>query len=183
MRFKEGEKVSFLNETGSAKIVRIISEHEVVIEDEDGFESNYPTMQLVKIQSENYETGGYFEKGEELIDSRIKHTVHDEVKTGRVKDAFWEIDLHIHEITDSNAGMSNADMLRRQLIEFKSFYKKALRNNVKKIVAIHGVGIGALKEEIRTYLDTQEGIEYYDSDFREYGKGATTVEFFHTKID
>lgn len=183
MRFREGEKVSFLNETGSAKIIRMLNDNEVIIEDEDGFESTYPVQQLVKIESENYDTGGYFEKEEEVIDTKINHRVQDEIKIGRVRDAFWEIDLHIHEITDSNAGMSNSEMLRRQLIEFKSFYKKAVRNNVKKIVVIHGVGIGKLKEEIRNYLETQSGIEFYDSDFREYGKGATTVEFFHTKID
>jgi dsDNA-specific endonuclease/ATPase MutS2 len=42
---------------------------------------------------------------------------------------------------------------------------------------IHGVGEGVLKNEVRTYLENQSGIEFYDSDFREYGKGATTIDF------
>ena len=42
-----------------------------------------------------------------------------------------------------------------------------------------GVGEGVLKQEIRSYLDKQEGVEYFDADFREYGKGATTIEIHY----
>jgi dsDNA-specific endonuclease/ATPase MutS2 len=44
------------------------------------------------------------------------------------------------------------------------------------VILIHGVGEGILKEEVRTFLSKQEGVEYFDADFREYGKGATTAE-------
>lgn len=76
-------------------------------------------------------------------------------------------------------GLSNYQILTKQLAEFKSFYKKAKQNHIRKIVVIHGVGEGVLKEEIRTYLSKQDGIEYFDADFREYGKGATTVEIHY----
>jgi len=33
-----------------------------------------------------------------------------------------------------------------------------------------------LKSEVLSYLHKQEGVEFYDADFREYGKGATMVE-------
>ena len=43
-------------------------------------------------------------------------------------------------------------------------------------VWIHGVVEGVLKEEVRSELSKIEGVEYFDADFREYGKGATAVE-------
>jgi hypothetical protein len=33
-----------------------------------------------------------------------------------------------------------------------------------------------LKDEIRLFLSKKDGIEFYDADFREYGKGATAIE-------
>ena len=54
-----------------------------------------------------------------------------------------------------------------------------MEKDIQKIIVIHGVGEGVLKEEIRSYLSKQEGLEYYDADFREYGKGATAVEIHY----
>ena len=46
----------------------------------------------------------------------------------------------------------------------------------QKLIIIHGVGEGVLKDEVRLFLSKKEGIEYFDADYREYGKGATAVE-------
>jgi hypothetical protein len=35
---------------------------------------------------------------------------------------------------------------------------------------------------VRLFLDKKDGIEYYDADFREYGKGATAIEIRYTQI-
>jgi hypothetical protein len=29
------------------------------------------------------------------------------------------------------------------------------------------------------FLDKKEGLEFYDADFRDYGKGATAVDLFY----
>jgi DNA-nicking Smr family endonuclease len=68
-------------------------------------------------------------------------------------------------------------MLQKQLKELKATFNKAKKNKVNRLIVIHGVGEGVLKNEVRTYLENQSGIEFYDSDFREYGKGATTIDF------
>ncbi|MBI1835746.1 MAG: Smr/MutS family protein [Flavobacteriia bacterium] len=109
-----------------------------------------------------------------------KHTVKKEQKTGYRKPIdVWEIDLHIEEITDSHAGLSNFEILNKQLKEFKNFFNRAKSKRIRKIVVIHGVGEGVLKEEIRIYLSKQEGVEYFDADFRDYGKGATAAEIHY----
>ena len=64
----------------------------------------------------------------------------------------------------------------KQMRELRTFYQRAKAKRVRKLVIIHGVGQGVLKEEVRSFLDLQEGLEFYDADFREYGKGATAVE-------
>jgi DNA-nicking Smr family endonuclease len=61
--------------------------------------------------------------------------------------------------------------------EFRATFKKAKQQHIHKLIVIHGVGEGVLKNEIRTYLSQQDQIEVYDADYSEYGKGATTVEF------
>jgi dsDNA-specific endonuclease/ATPase MutS2 len=92
---------------------------------------------------------------------------------------FWELDLHIHELIETERGLSNADMLRHQMQVFKNFFRKAKDERVRKLVVIHGVGKGVLKEEVRSFLSTQDGVEYFDADFREYGKGATEVQLLY----
>ena len=75
--------------------------------------------------------------------------------------------------------MSNAEVLRHQMSVFKSFFRGASDKQVRKLVVIHGVGQGVLKGEIRDFLSQQDGVQFYDADFNEYGKGATTIELLY----
>lgn len=49
------------------------------------------------------------------------------------------------------------------------------KNKGRKIVFIHGVGNGVLKNEIRKQLERKYKVYYQDASFREYGYGATMV--------
>jgi len=85
-----------------------------------------------------------------------------------------EIDLHIHQLIDDTRGLSNADMLKLQLDTFRKEMDKAIATGVKKIVFIHGVGDGVLKNELRRELQRKYAkYPYQDASFREYGFGAT----------
>jgi hypothetical protein len=85
-----------------------------------------------------------------------------------------EIDLHIHQLIDDTRGLSNADMLKLQLDTFRKEMDKAISTGVKKIVFIHGVGDGVLKNELRRELQRKYAkYPYQDASFREYGFGAT----------
>ena len=85
-----------------------------------------------------------------------------------------EIDLHIHQLLDDFSGLSNADMLKLQLDTFRKEMDKAIATGVKKIVFIHGVGDGVLKNELRRELQRKyPRFPYQDASFREYGFGAT----------
>jgi hypothetical protein len=182
VKFESGEKVSFLYETGGGVVISQMPNSLYQVEDDSGFERTFQASELVKIHGFDYKisSSADLHMNEDETLSTSTHYVLKENELGSKKSMdVWEIDLHIDMITESNRGMSNFQMLTKQLSEFKAFFKKAKSKNIRKIVVIHGVGEGVLKEEIRSYLSKQEGIEYYDADFREYGKGATTVEIHY----
>ncbi len=87
-----------------------------------------------------------------------------------------EVDLHINELVDSTAGMSNADMLQLQLDTFHRVLAENRNKKGQKIVFIHGKGEGVLRSEIEKQLRTRYKTLYFqDASFREYGFGATMV--------
>jgi hypothetical protein len=87
-----------------------------------------------------------------------------------------EIDLHIEEILDSTSGMSNAEIVEAQLARFETALQTAVLSNTQKIVFIHGVGNGRLRQELRKRLDRNySNLKYQDASFKEYGFGATMV--------
>ncbi len=87
-----------------------------------------------------------------------------------------EIDLHIHELLEDTRGLSNHEMLEVQLGRFRNELETAIANGTKRIVFIHGIGNGTLKQELRQELSTKFKKYYFqDASFKEYGYGATMV--------
>lgn len=87
-----------------------------------------------------------------------------------------EVDLHIHELTDDEAGLSDNDKLQYQLDVFHKEMISAIKENYRRIVFIHGVGSGSLKFKIRRELQHKyKKYQFQDASFKEYGYGATMV--------
>jgi hypothetical protein len=87
-----------------------------------------------------------------------------------------EVDLHIHELLDSTAGLSNGDMLNLQLKTFHETMAQYLKKKGQKIVFIHGKGEGVLRNDILKELKSKyKTCTYQDASFLEYGFGATMV--------
>ena len=68
------------------------------------------------------------------------------------------------------------DTARRQL-EF------AIKKRIPKIVFIHGVGEGVLRQELETLLSRYNNVQFYDADYKTYGLGATEVKIFQNTQD
>lgn len=105
----------------------------------------------------------------------FKQPVKTSVAKQRIKDLTKEIDLHIEELIDSHSGLTNAQILGIQLERFEKELQYCLANGIKKLILIHGVGNGKLKQEIIAILKTVDGISYYDASYKDYGFGATEV--------
>ena len=86
-----------------------------------------------------------------------------------------EVDLHIEELVDSSTGLSNFEMLNIQLERFEKELDNAIEKNMRKIIFIHGVGNGRLRQEISSILKKTHGVTFQDASYKEYGYGATQV--------
>ena len=87
-----------------------------------------------------------------------------------------EIDLHIHELLDDTRGLANHEMLEIQMGRFRNEMETAISNGTRRIVFIHGIGNGTLKQELRKELTSKYKKYYFqDASFKEYGYGATMV--------
>jgi len=87
-----------------------------------------------------------------------------------------EVDLHINELLDNSAGLSNSEILEIQKERVESEMKLAIQTGVKKIIFIHGLGQGVLKQEVINLLKSKFKKYYFqDASFKEYGYGATLV--------
>ena len=87
-----------------------------------------------------------------------------------------EIDLHAQNLLDSFKGMSNHEILQVQLKHFQKNLDEAITNRYYKIVFIHGVGNGRLKQEIIAILKNfNKEVSFQDGEYKRYGFGATEV--------
>lgn len=93
------------------------------------------------------------------------------------KNGIVECDLHIHELLDTTAGLSNRDMLEVQLDKFRKVMDENIDRPGARVVFIHGKGEGVLRKALLDELKRRyPRCEAQDASFREYGFGATLVK-------
>ncbi len=93
----------------------------------------------------------------------------------RKERATIEVDLHINELVDSVVGMTNSEILDKQMSVFHQTITNAIMSNAGKVILIHGIGNGTLKATIRESLEKQYKLNFEDASFKDYGFGATKV--------
>lgn len=171
MSLKPGDHVSFLDETGTATILKISGNMATVLTDE-GFEIEYPIQKLVP-------------RPQSLVEDVMKTPISSKdaiIRTTGVhsksKSDVLEVDLHLHEIAENYAGFTRHDMVTYQLNYAKNQFFKARKAGIKKIIFIHGVGEGVLRQELRKMLTSFDGVTIYDADYSKYGYGATAAEIW-----
>ncbi len=173
--FHIGDQVEVLDEAIAGKVTRITGQW-VSLETEDGFEMEFEAAQLIlaskTITVSNHEAARVKHQKEAPAKRKAPKTRPKERNTPK-----FEVDLHIHQLTQTTRGMSNFDMLNLQLDTAKRQLEFAIRKRIQKVVFIHGVGEGVLKEELN-YLFKKYPVEYYDADYQKYGLGATEVYIF-----
>ena len=172
MQFQVGEKVVFLNEAGGGVITKIAGKL-IFVEDETGFDRPFKATDLGKVHSNNYS----FENKE-----RIAKDVVPAIEKKRAYTIFkdyWEVDLHLEflvEIYGSNLIKQPDQALLKQMAIFKDVLQQAKAKKVRKLIVIHGFGKGMLRQELQDYLRGQDGIDFFDAPYVEYGHGAIQVE-------
>ncbi|MFM1931678.1 MAG: hypothetical protein RL226_981, partial [Bacteroidota bacterium] len=72
MQFRPGDKVRFLNDVGEATVVQMISNVEVLVVDESGFDYPYPADELVKIDANIDEDYAYKSRTPETAEVMLR---------------------------------------------------------------------------------------------------------------
>ncbi len=171
--FQIGDQVSMINDTASGVVVEI-NDNMIVVQSEDGFISNCEAKEIVKkgnlhdfLNNENHD---------EFLKENLSDRKKVIPKNYSKKNNFipMEVDLHINQLVNSSKGMSNFEILDLQINFAKRKLEFAIRNNIQKIVFIHGVGEGVLKSELN-FLFKKYAIESYDASYQKYGYGATEI--------
>ena len=189
--FKVGDLVKFLNDVGTATVLRVEG-NVVIVEDEDGFERSVERAELMDAGDRDQDETKYGNKlpdvaqllTQEVGERRMKELQRDfEVRYQHAqatsmsrRDAHMEVDLHIHELVDDQRGLADGAKLAIQMAHFDRMMDIAKREKLRRIVFIHGVGQGVLRHQIRTALDQHHpDCNYREGDPRRYGSGATEV--------
>jgi hypothetical protein len=157
------------------------------------------TVNPVKFYKEkSFQPNGFFKKNalvyqiaENILDTEIDKLTEDDfrkvVKVKAQKEPqvkrpkpdqpdIVEVDLHIHELVDNTAGLSNKEILDIQMEKVEREMRLAIESRAKRIVFIHGVGQGVLKQEVAKLLKSKfSKYSFQDASFKEYGYGATMV--------
>jgi dsDNA-specific endonuclease/ATPase MutS2 len=184
---------------GSIQYKQLLSFQAIVIDilfySEYEFKAQIPIHYRLNLQAghtfiSNFKETEYFDEPAylvDLIENRIFEEHLSETKNIKVKDfidkksvvkvdEIEEVDLHIEEIIDNDANLSNGEIMNLQMARFTTSLDGAINGKTKKIVFIHGLGNGKLRYELRKTLDAKyPDLKYQDASFAEYGYGATMV--------
>lgn len=177
MRLTIGEKVVFLREPGGGTVKKIEGQI-IYVEDETGFDRPFKINDLGKVHGTDYHIPEDESKLLQLSDGI--RTIKPENKKAYIpcKD-HWEIDLHFDDLVDVYGDKlirSQDQALAKQLAVFKEVYYKAREKKIRKLIVIHGFGKGILRQELQLFLKAQDGVDFFDAPYVEYGHGAIQVE-------
>jgi hypothetical protein len=88
-----------------------------------------------------------------------------------------EVDLHAEVLLPNYNSLSAGEILELQMAKFTAVLENALKSGQKgRLVFIHGIGSGKLKQELRDVLTrSYKSLHFQDASYKEYGYGATMV--------
>jgi hypothetical protein len=190
--FKVGDRVRFLNDEGEGIILSFPSPNIALVEDSTGFAYEHEVRELVHVVPLDKELKKYEEVNPDLasllernIDAEMVKKANADFKAiykGKQgseikgKGDWMEVDLHAHELLESQRGMTNGDIVVYQIEHFERMLRNAEEKKMKRVIFIHGVGQGVLRQEIRRILNEYyPHCEFMDAPYHIYGYGATEV--------
>lgn len=180
MNFKVGDKVTVLDDNISGIITKI-SGTIITLESSDGFEFEFEAHELMHSNDQKLSTSFFREQSldEVLKEKEVsKKRSIPRIKPKERVQPPMEVDLHIHQLTNSTKHLSNHEMLTLQLDTAKRQLEFAIRKRIQRVVFIHGVGEGVLKTELEFLFGKYDNVKYYDADYKKYGVGATEVYIY-----
>ncbi len=185
--FKKGDRVAFVDEVGGGVVLDVPSPGRVKVRTDEGFVLVRSGKELVPYDPE------YVKQAYRISDHQAgmvaANDVMEEKRQRRKGDnrpgktpkkpedgSVAEVDLHLHELVEDETKLSQGEKLKYQLAYFERALEAAIRDGKRKLIVIHGVGEGVLREEVRRVLLFYDGVRFHDANMARYGSGATEVE-------
>ena len=174
--FNVGDKVEAIDDVIRG-IVTLVNGTSITVQTEDDFSMVFEAKELVvmagNISVSNYEIAQI--KKEKELPKKRRSSFAKPKERNLPK---MEVDLHINQLFKNPKGLGNYEILNLQLETAKRQLEFAISKRIQKVVFIHGVGEGVLKEELHYLFNKYENVKHYDANYQKYGLGATEVYIY-----
>jgi len=99
------------------------------------------------------------------------------IENHRIDNDIAEVDLHISALREDYGQLKNSEILRYQMDYFHRALDNAIAKSFHKVIFIHGIGNGILRDALTDYLrKNYPGFPRRNASFQKYGYGAIEVE-------
>ena len=156
--FNIGDKVKFLKSNDFGIVKNIISERKLEIEDSSGFLSIVNKSDIIPFDKSTNSVSSYGD-----LNNLKDHLSVDEKKI-KVKSNLnvMKVDLHIESIISDYHLMTNTEIINLQVKKCEDVLLKSINSNIQKLVIVHGIGEGVLKQEVHSLLKRYQ-LRYFES--------------------
>jgi hypothetical protein len=103
------------------------------------------------------------------------------IEKHRIAPGEAEVDLHISALREDYGSLSPHEILTIQLGYFERMLGSAIAFSFTRVVFIHGIGNGSLKQAIINSLTEYEDVEFRSASFAKYGNGAIELIIHRNK--
>ncbi len=167
-----GDRVAVLDDVLEG-LVTALSGDQIEIETPEGLRVWLPAAELISVgempQISNYRAYQEKQMKEETGSGRRL----TRSKKGNKGDRILTVDLHLERLPPHIQKSDRMHILDYQLDWTRRQIEFARAKGVPRVIIIHGVGEGVLKEEVLTLLRRMGNIDYADAPYHQYGFGAT----------
>lgn len=169
-KFKVGDFVKWIDEPIKGKITAFNEPYFTVLL-EDGFTVTCLGTDIILDKTFDISISDHY-------DHSLKDRKQSKSQSKKNKPLnFLEVDLHLHQLIDNENQLTNHDKLNLQMRTVKNKIDVARKNNISKIIFIHGIGKGVLRNTLHKYLNDHKFI-FHEASYQKYGQGATEVLLF-----
>ena len=179
-----GDCVRFLHDQGGGVVISVRgagSQAVLTVKNAEGFPMEYEARKCLLAPNSHQEHIAYGLT--DIAGARAAEKAAD-ARSGRGPSALdhqqgdHAIDLHIETLIENQHGLSHHDKFELQMETFNREMARAVKHRLRRLVFIHGVGRGRLREAIRCEIEQNWPQCVCDSaDPYIYGNGATQVYF------
>ncbi len=156
-------KGSLFFQEGSYHETRFLANQKAVV---------YTVCELSRVPSTYEQILNEKENREPIPAAAIRFRPETAIDQHRVAPGEAEVDLHISVLREEYGKLTPHEILTIQMGYFERMLASAIAFSFNRVVFIHGIGNGTLKQAIIKYLDDYKEIEFHSASFAKYGNGA-----------